>query len=615
MYKLIPVILIIAACGVNPKLQNKENYVNTTANPEWAKDAIWYQIFPERFQNGDPLNDPTIETLEGTWPYDVQTRWGIVPWTDDWYKLQPWEEANDRGFYYNGQLRRYGGDIQGIIDGLDYLEDLGINSIYLNPVFESPSSHKYGAVYYHHIDNNFGPDPAGDEKLWEQETHDDPTTWKWTAADRLFLKLIEEVHARDMHIIIDGVFNHVGIPFWALDDVKVNGPHSQFADWFMINEWDDPDTPEDEFDYQGWYGIKDLPELREDENGLIAPIEDYLHAAVKKWMDPNNDGDPSDGIDGWRLDVAEMVNMNFWRKLRTWTTAINPDVYLTGEVWWHDYMKGEMFNAAPWLQGDAFHSVMNYRMGDALYKFFLFDELQISATDFQALLDGFIADYGFENMLQIQNVIGSHDNERLASACVNPDRQIDHANNLNHNPEYDVRKPNAEERKKQKAAVALQFTFLGSPYIYYGDEVGMWGADDPDERKPMIWQHLKYEDETHHPFGDARPRDKVEVDQQLLIFYKKLTSIRNKYPALRRGAYEVLKADDERQLFVFQRTLDTENIIAVFNGSNQAQSFKIDEVLDDDDKHKSEYSIILSSSAMNTPSQIESKGFIVYAKN
>ena len=166
------------------------NLATGSHQPEWAKSAIWYQIFPDRFRNGDSTNDPTIKTLEGTWPYEKQTSWEVTPWTSDWYEPQPWEIKNGEDFYYNAQLRRYGGDIQGIIDKLDYLQDLGVNAIYLNPVFESPSAHKYGVKYYHHIDNNFGPDPEGDKKIWAQENPSDPTTWQWTSADQLFLKLI-----------------------------------------------------------------------------------------------------------------------------------------------------------------------------------------------------------------------------------------------------------------------------------------------------------------------------------------------------------------------------------------------------------------------------------------
>ena len=330
------------------------------AVPSWASTAVWYQIFPERFRNGDRSNDPRMEDLKGSWPHATVPGWQVSSWTGDWYALQPWER-DGRGFYFHAQMRRYGGDLQGIIDQLDYLQNLGINAIYLNPVFESPSLHKYDATFYHHVDNNFGPDPDGDRAVWSSEDPADPATWKWTSADTLLLGLVREVHDRGMKIILDGVFNHVGMTFWAFEDVRKNGRNSKYKDWFTITSWDDPKTPEDEFDYVGWAGVKELPELREDENGLVEGPREHIHAVVKRWMDPNGDGNPSDGIDGWRLDVADKVGLTFWRDFRGWVRSINPEAYLVGEVFWQDWNTGTMFNAAPWLQGDAFDAVMNYR--------------------------------------------------------------------------------------------------------------------------------------------------------------------------------------------------------------------------------------------------------------
>ena len=564
MIKIYSIILFSLCCGC---IQNE-------APTSWHEDAIWYQIFPDRFYNSDVSNDPTIESLKGTWPYEIQDNWFVMPWTAEWYKFQPWEKQNGKDFYYNAQLRRYGGDIQGIIEKLDYLQDLGINAIYLNPIFESPSAHKYGAKYYHHVDNNFGPNPKGDEKIWESENPADPNTWRWTAADSLFLELINEVHSRDMHIIIDGVFNHVGIPFWALVDVRKNGENSEYASWFDITSWDDPTTEEDEFDYTGWFGFKDLPELSEDAYGLIPPIQEHLHAVVKRWMDPNGDGDPSDGIDGWRLDVAETVNIEFWKTFRTWVNDINPNAYLTGELWWENYFDNIMIDASPWLKGDAFHSVMNYRFSDAVYKFFIDDKNKISAESFSKYLDSVIEDYGYENILKIQNLLGSHDTERLASACANSDRWIDHANNLNYNPEFKIRKPNEAEYDLQKQIVTFQFMFPGIAYIYYGDEVGMWGADDPDSRKPMIWSEFEYENERIDPFGNIRESDTVLVNQNLFTHYQSLIKLRKKYIALRRGDYDLLYA--KNRIFAFSRQYKNEQIISIFNVANFHQEFSID---------------------------------------
>jgi hypothetical protein len=160
--------------------------------PAWAKEVVWYQIFPERFRNGDSTNDPDINSIKGSWPHDDISPWQVHPWASDWYQLQDYEKINRKDIWFNIQRRRYGGDLQGIIDKLDYLKDLGISAIYLNPIFESPSSHKYDAATYHHIDPFFGPDPYGDKKLIAKENPGNAKTWVWTSADKLFLKLIKE---------------------------------------------------------------------------------------------------------------------------------------------------------------------------------------------------------------------------------------------------------------------------------------------------------------------------------------------------------------------------------------------------------------------------------------
>jgi len=240
--------------------------VEKVNHPEWIKDAIFYQIFPERFHNGDESNDPTLESIKGSWPHDTESAWQKSPWSSDWYKLQPWEEENKKGFGYNAQRRRYGGDIKGIIDKLDYLEDLGINTIYLNPIFHAPSLHKYDAAYYHHVDAYFGPSPKNDLEIISSEDHANPAKWQWTSADKLFLSLVEKAHQKNIRIILDGVFNHTGLNFWAFKDVVNNGEKSAFKDWYTINAWDNPETPENEFDFSGWAGVKELPEFKEDDS-------------------------------------------------------------------------------------------------------------------------------------------------------------------------------------------------------------------------------------------------------------------------------------------------------------------------------------------------------------
>lgn len=559
-------LLLISACA---KKEVPERV------PDWAKDAVWYQIFPERFNNGDQSNDPQPKDLDGGWPYHVPEGWQNHPWTSDWYKLQSWEQ-NEHDFYWNVGVRRYGGDLQGVIDKLDYLEDLGINAIYFNPVFESPSLHKYDAAFYHHIDNNFGPDPEGDRKIWDSEIHSDPSTWKWTSADKLFLELLNKAHSKGMKVIIDGVFNHVGNTFWAFQDIIKNQDSSKYTNWFTINSFDNPLTEENEFDYEGWYGVKDLPEIKEDENGLIPEAAEHVHSVVKRWMDPNGDGDPSDGIDGWRLDVAEMVKHKFWKKFRTWVKDINPNAYITGEIWWDDWQNNKMMNASPWLKGDQFDAVMNYRFTRAVKNFVSDQKKQISSSAFIDTIGNIRTDYHFDNLSVMMNLLGSHDTERLASMIVNPDYWYDHHANPGQRNTFDVRKPNEIERMRQKLMVGIQMTMPGAPMIYYGDEAGMWGGDDPDCRKPMVWPEYEYETETTHPFGMERPEDEVEFDSSLFKWYKNLVEIRNNNIELRRGNLNFINSGDN-YILIYDREFDNSKIKIIINNSSSVKSVEVKE--------------------------------------
>ena len=541
--------------------------------PQWAKKVVWYQIFPERFRNGDPTNDPTTEDIIGAWPFGDDREIQIVPWTSDWYQLQTWEQ-DGKGFYYHAQRRRYGGDLQGVLDKLDYLEELGVNAIYFNPLFEAPSLHKYDGACYHHIDDNFGPDPHGDKEIVAGEIPDNPTTWQWTAADKLFLKLLQECHKRKIRVIIDGVFNHVGLNFFAFVDLKKNQQRSKYKHWFTVKSWDDPNTDEDEFDYECWTNVKSLPEIREDRHGFDKDAWEYMKASIKRWMDPNNDGDPSDGIDGWRLDVAERVTRASWVKFRKFVRSINPQAYLTGEVWWEKWPQ-KMFNASDWLQGDMFDAVMNYRFAAAATKFFIDKEKRILPSQFDRELLQIRLNYPYAVNYVLQNLMDSHDTDRLASMIVNPDRIYGHMNTLQANKGYKVRKPRADEIKIQKLIVLFQMTYLGAPMIFYGDEAGMWGASDPDERKPMLWKDMIYDDEVSHPFGFERPRDKNEFNQDLFDYYKALIRIRKEHPALTLGDFKTMLTDDRRNLFIFERNYLNQKIVVAINNSDSIQSLHL----------------------------------------
>ena len=570
------IILSFSFCGFGKK--------EIPRVPEWAQEAIWYQIFPERFANGDKNNDPTPHDMEGAWPYQIPGGWQISPWTSDWYKLQPWEKANGHDFYWNAGVRRYGGDIQGIIDHLPYLKKLGINAIYLNPIFESPSLHKYDTKLYNHIDNNFGPDPKGDEAVWEKENPNDPKTWEWTSADSLFLYFIKDAHKNGIKVIIDGVFNHVGTTFWAFQDVVRNQQKSLYKDWFKIKSFDNPDTPENEFEYEGWNGVRDLPEIKKDsQTGLVKGFSNHIHSIVKRWMDPNYDGNPEDGIDGWRLDVAEKVSIKFWKMFRNWVKEINPEAYITGEIWWEDWQENKIFNASPWLQGDSFDGVMNYRFGRVVKQFVIDINDQISSQTFADSINRIKENYTEANFLAVQNLIDSHDIDRIASQIVNPDRWFDHFANPGQNKDYKVRKPTSDEILKQYLVAGIQMTMPGAPMIYYGDEAGMWGADDPDCRKPMLWKELTYEPETNDPLGRSRLVDSVKFDLELFNWYKKLIAIRKENKAFSLGDIYFFLIDNENKIIGFSRSLDSETIFVVINNKNMndevninLEKFKID---------------------------------------
>ena len=537
--------------------------------PHWAEGIVWYQIFPERFADGDTANEPEASKVFMNSRF-VPEDWKVTPWTSSWFDADTGivnnaEHRSGRRIYE----RRYGGDIQGIIDRLDYLKDLGIKGIYLNPVFEAVSMHKYDGSTYHHIDVNFGPDPAGDRKIIASEVPDDPRTWKWTSADKLFLKLISEVHKRGMRIIIDGVFNHNGLQFWAFQDVIKNGKNSKYKDWYQIKSFDDPSTPENEFDYQGWADVKSLPQFNRNDSDLAAGPKQYIFNSTARWMDPDNNGDPSDGIDGWRLDVAKDVPLGFWKDWNKLVKSLNPEAITIGELW---QLSPDFIS-----EHGAFDALMNYNFAFAVDSFFIAEKTKIPASHFINQLKQIDQNYPEKNLYLLQNLMDSHDTERLSSMIKNPDRGFDRDAN-ERNSDYNPGKPSPEDYQKQKMIAAFQMTYRGAPMIYYGDEVGMWGADDPHDRKPMIWADLKYDNEIITPasgFKKGFGSYIVDVNEDLLDFYKKIISIHNSNSALRVGELKFLYSNDEKASFAFRRETEDELIIAAFNTGKEADEFDV----------------------------------------
>jgi cyclomaltodextrinase / maltogenic alpha-amylase / neopullulanase len=556
--------------------------------PEWSKKAIWYQIFVERFRNGDKGNDPSPSDMSGSYPEKLPLSWNITPWGHDWYSHESWlDSVKAEGFYSKIQARRYGGDLKGVLDKIDYIQSLGVTAIYFNPLNDSPSLHKYDARYYNHIDRNFGPDPAGDAVIINSEKHQDPTTWKWTSADKLFLKVIVEFHRRGIHVIMDYSWNHTGRDFWALNDIRKNGAKSEFVDWYNVIQFDDPSTPQDEFRYEGWGGNNPwMPVFKKDiipPDDKIMPFEGDLHseslkrhifAVSRRWLDPDGDGNPSDGVDGFRLDVAGEIPMGFWRDYRKVVRSVNPDAYLIGEIWWLEW-PDKLLDPGIYLKGDQYDAIMNYRWFRIARGFFGQAEPVLTPTGFVSEINRINTGISKENLQAMMNVASTHDSPRLSTSLYNKSMDKYKAKPSD-NPDYKIDKPDELTMREQLLLLIHQFTYLGAPQIWNGEEAGMWGADDPDCRKPIVWDDIVYEDEKA-VFDPAkeRPADIVSQDTGLLMFYRKLCKMRKDNPVLVYGDVFFSLADDNKMLLAYERRIGKEQIIVVFNRSAETQTVKV----------------------------------------
>ncbi|MBU0676826.1 MAG: glycoside hydrolase family 13 protein [Verrucomicrobia bacterium] len=519
--------------------------------PEWAKDAVWYQIFPERFRNGCPQSNPTAHDIG----FDGKEDWAITKWGIDWYRRDE-RESRLGGFYHNVYHRRFGGDLVGVREKLGYLQDLGVTAIYLNPVFQAESLHKYDGNTFHHIDPTFGPDREGDIKaLAEAKETDDPASWIWTSADRFFVDLVEEIHERGMRVIIDGVFNHTGRGFFAFEDLLKNGKDSRYTDWYRITKW----KRNGKFDYMSWANHKALPELNRTDESLVAPVRDYIFNITRRWMDPDGNGNLKRGIDGWRLDVAFCVPHGFWKEWRRCVRGINPDSYLTGEI---------VGLAREYLQGDEFDAVMNYVWLYPSAAFFS-PGSRMDVHEFQSRHDEVRNAYSEPVTQVLQNLLDSHDVGRIASMLQNgvgEDWNWDdyfHKSRVKSGADFRTSKPSEETYNALKQLTVFQMTYVGAPMIYYGTEVGMWGANDPDCRQPMLWNDIDYEPEAHRWRGKTGPTPRGP-DHELLEFFKKAIGLRNRYEVLRRGSIEWVDTQESR-LLAYNRLLGDDSVTVLIN--------------------------------------------------
>ncbi len=413
--------------------------------PEWVKNTIWYQIFPDRFANGDASNDP--------------------PATLAWNSINP---ASDSIF---------GGDLQGVKQHLDYLVDLGINGIYFTPLFKANSNHKYDTVDYFELDPQFGS---------MQDLKD----------------VVKECHARGIRVMLDAVFNHCGKDFPPFQDVLQHGDASTYKEWFHVNI-----SPTGDIQYETFSFEKSMPKL----NTQHPEVRNLLFDVGLFWIRECH-------IDGWRLDVANEIDHQFWKDFRQVIKRDHPDVYLVGEVW-HD--------ALPWLDGNQFDAVMNYPFAHLLHQFFAYDAINVE--EFTFALQKYLHLYPKTVYHTLFNMVGSHDTPRIIN----------------------LTKMN---KQKVKLLSVFQFSFFGSPSIYYGDEIGLTGDQDPGCRKCMEW-------------------DPSKQDQDMHSFMKKLIQLRKQYPVLGNdGEFQLLSYDKNKNSLCYQRENSNHLIIIVINNHSEKQT-------------------------------------------
>jgi glycosidase len=399
---------------------------------------------------------------------------------------------------------------------------------------------------------------------------------------------------------MDYSWNHTGPEFWALRDIREKGEKSEFKDWYNISQYDDPKTPENEFHYEGWGGNNPwMPVFRKDiipPDDKVMPFEGNLHSVslreyifnvTRRWLDPDKDGNPSDGVDGFRLDVAGEIPMGFWREYRKVVRSVNPQAYLVGEIWWLEW-PDKLLDPKVFLEGDQYDAIMNYRWFRIARGFFGQAEPVLTPTGFISEMERIDKGISFDHLQGMMNVTSTHDSPRISTSLYNKGMDKYHAKPSD-DPDYKINKPDSLIRKEQKLLLVHQFTFVGAPHIWNGDEVGMWGADDPDCRKPVLWDDIKYEDEkANYDPAKFRPVDIVRPDTALFAFYQRLSLMRKENPALVYGDLNFMVVDDQKMLLAYSRRFKNEEIIAVFNRSDKQQTVALK------DLKNMPYSVILS---------------------
>ena len=531
--------------GVTRELQEMYSFgiIPGFHTPDWAKGAVMYQIFVDRFCNGDPSND----VLTGEYSYIGEQ----VNKVDDWNRFP--EQMDVRNFY--------GGDLQGVIDKMDYLQDLGVQVIYLNPVFVSPSNHKYDIQDYDYIDPHFGKIVSDEgDLLWPGDKDNtratryiDRVTNKANleASNELFIHLVEEAHKRGMKVILDGVFNHCGSFNKWLDRERIyeagkgyepgayvaqDSPYHTFFKFYNEHNW-----PYNEF-YDGWWGHDTLPKLNYEDSPTL---EEYILNIGKKWVSPPYNAD------GWRLDVAADLgysneyNHIFWENFRKAVKSANPQALILAE---HYGDPGE------WLQGDEWDSVMNYDAFMEPLTWFLTGmekhsderrtDLWGNADNFVNTMNHFMASMLTPSLQVAMNELSNHDHSRFLTRTNHIVGRV-----------AQLGSKAAEEGINlavMREAVAVQMTWVGAPTVYYGDEAGVCGFTDPDSRRTYPWG---------------------QENRELVEFHKEMIRIHKREKPLRTGSLKMLSWSSN--VLAYARFQEGEQIIVVLNNSKELKEVTI----------------------------------------
>ena len=534
-------------CGVSEHPVEYYNFriIPGFSTPAWAKGAVMYQIFVDRFCNGDPSND--VE--DGEYVYIGEPVCKVKDWNE-------FPAAMD--------IRRFhGGDLQGVLDKLDYLEELGVEVIYFNPLFVSPSNHKYDIQDYDYIDPHYGVIIEDGGEVLPEGEKDNTRATKYQkrtgdirnleASNRLFAKLVEEMHTRGMRVILDGVFNHCGSFNKWMDRERIYEPQpeyekgayvsaqSPYRDFFHFFDEREEAWPYNK-NYDGWWGHDTLPKLNYEDSPTL---EEYILNIGKKWVSPPYNAD------GWRLDVAADLgysneyNHIFWENFRKAVKSANPQALILAE---HYGDPGE------WLQGDEWDSVMNYDAFMEPLTWFLTGmekhsderrtDLWGNADNFVNTMNHFMASMLTPSLQVAMNELSNHDHSRFLTRTNHIVGRV-----------AQLGSKAAEEGINlavMREAVAVQMTWVGAPTVYYGDEAGVCGFTDPDSRRTYPWG---------------------QENRELVEFHKEMTRIHKREKPLRTGSLKMLSWSSN--VLAYARFQEGEQIIVVLNNSKELKEVTI----------------------------------------